>query len=67
MVCRGVPKSTTIPVPMLPVLETPQVYPYPCSTINVDSPVARDVTMAVVDGIVFGPPVWLIFLAMKNT
>jgi hypothetical protein len=35
--------------------------------MNVDSPVARDVTMAVVDGIVFGPPVWLIFLAMKNT
>jgi len=30
--------------------------------MDVDSPVARDVTMAVVDGIVFGPPVWLIFL-----
>jgi len=28
----------------------------------VDSPVAKGVTMAVVDGIVFGPPVWLIFL-----
>jgi len=25
--------------------------------MDVDSPVARDVTMAVVDGIVFGPPV----------
>ena len=30
--------------------------------MDVDNPVARDVTMAVVDGIVFGPPVWLIFL-----
>lgn len=30
--------------------------------IDVDSPIARDVTMAVVDGIVFGPPVWLTFL-----
>jgi hypothetical protein len=35
--------------------------------MDVDGPVAGDVTMAVVDGIVFGPPVWLIFLAMKNT
>jgi hypothetical protein len=30
--------------------------------MEVDSPVAKDVTTAVVDGIVFGPPVWLIFL-----
>jgi hypothetical protein len=30
--------------------------------MEVDNPIAKDVTMAVVDGIVFGPPVWLIFL-----
>ena len=30
--------------------------------MEVDNPVAKDVTMCVVDGIVFGPPVWLIFL-----
>ena len=29
-VCRGVPKSTTVPVPALPILETPRVFPYPC-------------------------------------
>ena len=33
--------------------------------MDVDSPVARDVTMAVVDGIVFGPPVCNI-LALKT-
>ena len=30
--------------------------------MDVDSPVARDVTMIVMDGIVFGPSVWLFFL-----
>ena len=30
--------------------------------MEVDNPVTKDVTMCVVDGIVFGPPVWLIFL-----
>ena len=30
VVCCGVPKSTTVPVPALPVLETPRVFPYPC-------------------------------------
>jgi hypothetical protein len=34
VVCHGVPKSTTVPIPALPVLETPQVYPYPCSTLG---------------------------------
>ena len=27
----GVPKSTTVPA--LPILETPQVFPYPCGTL----------------------------------
>ena len=30
VVCRGVPKTKTVPVPVLPVLVTPRVYPYPC-------------------------------------
>ena len=34
--------------------------------MEVDNPVAKDVTMCVVDGIVFGPPVWLIFLQSKT-
>ena len=29
MVCHSVPKSKTVPVPMVPILETPQVFPYP--------------------------------------
>ena len=29
-VCHGVPKSTTVPVPVVPVLETPQVFLYLC-------------------------------------
>jgi hypothetical protein len=33
-VCCGVQKFTTIPVPAVPVLETPWVYPYPCSTLR---------------------------------
>jgi hypothetical protein len=32
---HGVPKSNTVPVPALPVLETPQVFPYPCGTLVV--------------------------------
>jgi hypothetical protein len=28
-VCRGVLKIDTVPVPVLPVWETPRVYPYP--------------------------------------
>ena len=39
-----------------------QSSPVGSERMDVDSPVARDVTMAVVDGIVFCPPVWLIFL-----
>jgi hypothetical protein len=35
MVCHGVPKSTTIPVPAIPVLETPRVYPYLYETLHV--------------------------------
>ena len=30
---HGVPKIKTVPIPVTPVLETPQVYPYPCSTL----------------------------------
>ena len=32
-VCHGVPKSTTVPVPTLPVLENLWVFPYPCQTL----------------------------------
>jgi hypothetical protein len=32
---RGVPKSNTVPVPALPVLETPRVFPYPCGTLSI--------------------------------
>ena len=28
MVCCGVAKANTVPVPMVPILKTPQVYPY---------------------------------------
>src|ERR1700720_2341476 len=31
---RGVPKSYTIPEPVLPVLETPRVSPYTCGTLR---------------------------------
>jgi hypothetical protein len=31
---RGVPKSNTVPVPALPVLEIPRVFPYPCGTLH---------------------------------
>jgi hypothetical protein len=34
-VCHSVPKSSTIPVPTVPVLEAPRVYPYPCETLKV--------------------------------
>jgi hypothetical protein len=34
-VCCGMPKSTTIPIPVIPVLETPQVYPYPWQTLTI--------------------------------
>ena len=30
---RGVPISDTVPEPVLPVLETPRVLPYPCGTL----------------------------------
>ena len=32
-VCYGVPKSNTVPIPTLSILETLQVYPYLCSTL----------------------------------
>ena len=32
-VCRGVPKSNTVPVPAEPVLEAPRVNPYPCESL----------------------------------
>jgi hypothetical protein len=32
-VCHGVPKIKTVPVPTLPVLETPRVFLYPCRTL----------------------------------
>ena len=32
---RSVPKSDTIPKPMLPILETPWVLPYPCGTLAI--------------------------------
>ena len=31
--CRGVSKVKTVPVPAIPVLEEPRVYPYPCGTL----------------------------------
>ena len=34
VVCHGVPKSSTEPVPALPVLEAPQVNLYPCETLS---------------------------------
>jgi hypothetical protein len=34
-VCRGVPKSNTVPVPAVPVSEAPRVNPYPCETLSV--------------------------------
>lgn len=33
-VCRDVSNSTTVPVPMLSVLEVPQVYLYPSDTLR---------------------------------
>jgi hypothetical protein len=33
-VCCGVSKVKTVPVPALPVLEEPRVYPYPCGTLT---------------------------------
>src|SRR5713101_5821472 len=39
-VCRGVPKSTTVPVPAIPVLETLRVFPYPCLTLQSSMEVA---------------------------
>jgi hypothetical protein len=33
-VCCGVPKCNTVPVPAVPVLEEPRVYPYPCGTLR---------------------------------
>ena len=35
-VCRGVPKSTTVPVPALPVSENPRVFPYLCQSLFPD-------------------------------
>jgi hypothetical protein len=34
-VCCGVPKCNTVPVPVIPVLEEPRVYPYPCGTLRI--------------------------------
>ena len=34
-VCHGAPKIKTVTVPALPVLETPQVFPYLCGTLLV--------------------------------
>jgi hypothetical protein len=36
-VCCGVPKCTTVPIPALPVLETPWVFPYPCLTLSLSA------------------------------
>lgn len=33
-VCCGVSKPNTVPVPTVPILEIPQVYLYPCSTLT---------------------------------
>jgi hypothetical protein len=33
-VCHGVPKSTTVPVPVIPVLEALWVYLYLCETLT---------------------------------
>jgi hypothetical protein len=33
MVCHGAPKIKTVTVPVLPVLETPWVFLYPCGTL----------------------------------
>jgi len=33
VVCRGVPKTNTIPVPVAPVTRSPRVFPYPCHTL----------------------------------
>jgi hypothetical protein len=32
-VCHGAPKIKTVPVPVTPILETPQVYPYPNTSL----------------------------------
>ena len=32
-VCRGVPNTNTVPVPVVPVTRSPQVFPYPCRTL----------------------------------
>jgi hypothetical protein len=37
-VCCSVPKTKTVPVSEIPILETPQVYPYPCSTLTTTFP-----------------------------
>jgi hypothetical protein len=37
-VCCGVPKPNTLPVPALPVLENPRVFPYPCPTLQRSEP-----------------------------
>ena len=41
-VCRGVAKARTVPVPVTPVLESPRVYPYPCSTLSTDESALDD-------------------------
>ena len=33
MVCHSVLKVKTVPIPALPILEEPRVYPYPCGTL----------------------------------
>ena len=33
-VCRGVPNTNTVPVPVVPVTGSPRVFPYSCRTLN---------------------------------
>ena len=42
-VCHGLPKSTTVPVPALPILENPWVFLYPCRTLVANQ---NDILMA---------------------
>ena len=51
-----------VPAPQNTSTFTGQISSVESERMEVDNPVAKDVTMCVMDGIVFGPPVWLIFL-----
>jgi hypothetical protein len=35
VVCRSVLKPNTVPIPALPILENPWVFPYPCRSLVV--------------------------------